>query len=189
MPLPKPVKRECLHTRSIQCYGYQRDDGLWEVEAHMTDIKSYDFPNQFRGQIKAGEPLHDMWLRVTFDSQMCIVEVEAKTDAAPFGVCAEINRAFRKLEGLIIAPGWKRQTRTLLGGVKGCTHLLELLGPVATVAFQTFYGARSKAIREDRVAVPENNQSVFLLNSCHAYAENSEVVKLLYPAFYKKRQC
>lgn len=186
MPLSKPTLRKLLHTRQIQCCGYQRDDGLWEVEAHMADTKTYGFPNLYRGEVQAGEPVHDMWLRVVFDDRMRIVEVEAKTDAGPFRICPEINVAFKALEGLVMGPGWKQLVRARVGGVKGCTHLVELLDPLATTAFQTFYGAKSKAIREGKFATSEKEQRPFLLNSCHAYAEDGEVVKELYPKFHKK---
>ena len=39
--------------------------------------------------------------------------------------------------GLRIAPGWVRQIKSRVGGVKGCTHLRELMSVLATVAFQT----------------------------------------------------
>ncbi|MEJ0072427.1 MAG: DUF2889 domain-containing protein [Pseudomonadota bacterium] len=32
----------------------------------------------------------------------------------------------------------------LLGGVAGCTHLVDLLGPIGTIAFQTIKSARAK---------------------------------------------
>ncbi|MCH8002127.1 MAG: DUF2889 domain-containing protein, partial [Proteobacteria bacterium] len=67
MPLPPPVERDHLHTRTMEFRGYRRADGLWDIDARLTDVKTYDFPNEFRGVIEADEPLHDMWLRVTID--------------------------------------------------------------------------------------------------------------------------
>ena len=55
MPLPEAEAREPLHTRSISYQGYRREDGLWDIEAHMTDVKSYSFQNHFRGTIEVGE--------------------------------------------------------------------------------------------------------------------------------------
>src|SRR5574340_319824 len=57
MPLSKPANRELLHQRDITVRGYQRPDGLLDIEAHLTDTKSYSFPNEDRGEIPAGEPL------------------------------------------------------------------------------------------------------------------------------------
>src|SRR5512143_596133 len=69
MPLSRPPRsRKLLHTRTVQCYGYQREDGLWDIEGHMTDVKTYSFTNKDRGgEIRAGEPLHAMSIRLTLD--------------------------------------------------------------------------------------------------------------------------
>src|SRR3970282_2145791 len=40
MPLPNPAPRRLMHTRAIECTGYERDDGLWDIEAHLTDTKT-----------------------------------------------------------------------------------------------------------------------------------------------------
>ena len=57
MPLPDPTsERTLLHTRTITCEGYARDDGLWDIDGWMTDVKTYDAPNQDRNGIPAGEP-------------------------------------------------------------------------------------------------------------------------------------
>ena len=36
------MPRRLLHTRSIELQGFVRDDGLFELEARLTDRKSYD---------------------------------------------------------------------------------------------------------------------------------------------------
>ena len=65
MPLSKPSKRKLLHTRKVTCEGYLRDDGLMDIEGHLVDTKSYDFPNNDRGgHIPAGEPLHGISARI-----------------------------------------------------------------------------------------------------------------------------
>ncbi|MFQ5955759.1 MAG: DUF2889 domain-containing protein, partial [Kiloniellales bacterium] len=79
MPLSPAAAREPMHTRQIECRGYRRQDGLWDIEGHLTDEKSYAFHNQWRGEIASGEPVHDMWLRLTVDDDLLIHEAEATT--------------------------------------------------------------------------------------------------------------
>ena len=76
-----------MHTRRIECVGYHREDGLWDIEGHLTDTKPYRFPNENRGHILAGEPVHHMWLRLSMTDSFEIKEVEAVTDAAPYAIC------------------------------------------------------------------------------------------------------
>jgi hypothetical protein len=67
MALSTPVPREHLHTRSVSYKGYKRDDGLWDIEGHLTDTKTYPIDNSWRNKIDVGEPLHEMLIRVTVD--------------------------------------------------------------------------------------------------------------------------
>ena len=144
MPLSGPVAREPLPHRAIDCHGFRRADGLWDIEARLVDTKTYGFENRHRGEIEPGDAIHDMWLRLTVDDGFVIRRVEASTDASPFAVCPAITPAFAKLEGVTLGRGWSREVRQRLGGVKGCNHLVELLRRMATVAVKTIWSARKK---------------------------------------------
>lgn len=190
MPLSAPVDREPRHHRRIACDGYHRADGLWDIEAHLVDTKSFGLPNRDRegGRIDAGEPLHEMWLRVTVDDTLLIRAVEAVTDAGPFAVCPRITDNFRRLEGERIGPGWRRRVRDLVGGTEGCTHLRELLTPLATTAFQTIYGSGYAQTSNAGSAEREGGGSgvmKYLVGSCHALAPDSEVVRDFWPRYYR----
>ena len=174
MPLSPPPPREKLHTRTLVIEGYRRADGLFDIEARLTDTKSYGFASEDRGRIEAGEPLHGMLMRLTIDAEMRVVACEANTEFAPYAICPAITPNFAALAGLRIGPGWMRAVRERVGGVKGCTHLVELLGPMATVAFQTLIVLRQE-VPTDETRPPA------LLNTCHAYAADSPVVARRWP--------
>ena len=179
MPLPPPVERQHLHTRTFQFSGYRRDDGLWDIDGHMTDIKTYGFKNEFRGEIGPEEPLHDMWIRLTLDDDFLVHDIEAATEAAPYQVCPQITPNFKKVVGLRVGRGWRQKIRERVGGVEGCTHLFELLGAMATVAFQTIYPVRAKT-----ATARASTQKPVLIDSCHAFRADGEVVKKTWPDFY-----
>lgn len=180
MPLSPPAGREPIHCRQIECRGYRRADGLWDIEGHLVDTKSYAFMNRHRGEVTAGEPVHEMWLRLTVDDDLRVHAAEAATDAGPYRVCPDITPRFGELAGLTIGPGWRKAIRERLGGTKGCTHLVELLGPIATTAFQTIQPRRQW---RDAEAGAQHRPS--FLDSCHAYRSDGEVVREQYPAFYR----
>lgn len=177
MPLPEPVPRAPLHHRAIDCRGFRREDGLFDIEARLTDTKGYPVDNRWRGVLDPGTPIHDMWLRLTVDAKLTVVAVVAVTDAAPFPVCDAITPAFRKLEGVSIGPGWRREVARRLGGVQGCTHLVELLGPLATTAMQTILPVRRAEPRPDD-GPPRH------LDTCHALRRDGPVVREHYPDWY-----
>ena len=102
MPLSPPAPREHRHTRQIECRGYRREDGLWDIEGHLTDVKSYAFDNAFRGRVEAGVPVHDMWVRLTVDAALKVHAAEAETIAGPYRICPQAAPAVEQLAGLTI---------------------------------------------------------------------------------------
>lgn len=180
MPLSAPAPRKHLHTRTVACRGYQREDGLWDIEGHLVDTKTYGFHNRDRGEVPAGVPVHEMWLRLTIDERMLIHAVEAATDFAPYDMCPDITPRFEMLAGLRIGPGFHREVQKRVGGVHGCTHLVELLRPLATTAYQTLVPVRQREAA-DHEGAPKRPR---FLDSCHAHASDSPVVKSRWPAFY-----
>ena len=182
MPLSAPQPREPIHTRMIECRGFRREDGLWDIEGHLTDTKTYSFKNEHRGEVKPGEPIHQMWMRLTVDDTLVIRGVECATDHSPFAVCPAIIPNFQRLVGMNIAKGFINKVREQLGGVEGCTHLVEMIGPVATVAFQTIFPYRNR-MAEAKGQNPDASTSrkPRLLNTCHAFSETGEIAKRLWP--------
>jgi len=148
----------------------------------MVDTKTYTFPNEDRGgAIEPGEALHDLWIRLTVDNTFCIRDVEAQTDSSPFALCPAITERYRKLIGVRIGPGWSLKLRELFAGINGCTHMTELLGPVATTMFQTLYGKHYD--EEDRKA-PDHRSPPPVLNTCHALHTDGPVVQKRWPQAY-----
>ncbi len=186
MPLSKPVARTPLHTRAIKCDGYEREDGLWDIEARMEDIKHYDFENTFRGKVATGVPLHEMYLRLTLDDDLEVQDVEAQMDYVPFNGCTNIAVDYKKLIGVKVGLGWRRAIKKRLGGTLGCTHLTELLPIMATVAIQTMMPIimkrRKAAIEAEGGEV--NKSRPLMLDSCYSWASNSPNVKEFAPEYY-----
>ncbi|MDT4842782.1 hypothetical protein FQZ97_766960 [compost metagenome] len=169
--------RQLLHTREVVCSGYLRSDGLFDIEARLLDTKAERFELPFR-TFGAGEPLHQMRLRLTVDRTLVIRECEAVTEAAPTPWCHEINSAYAALVGLRIGPGFKKRALAVIGGVRGCTHLTELLGPLATTAFQ----AVGSVLMADAQKPGDISPRQWVVDGCHAYRADGEVARRLLAA-------
>lgn len=201
MPLSPAAERRHTHTRKVRLEGYEREDGLFDIEGHLTDTKTYSFPNKDRGEIKAGEPIHGMGLRLTIDDTLVVRAVEAYMDHTPFNICPSIVSAFQTLEGMQIGPGWNKKVRHKLGGIQGCTHLVELLSPMATAAFQTLYPVLNKRKEEakadnapvsDKAPISDKESRAIdkpsVMDGCHAMNRSGALVKERWPEYYVAEQ-
>jgi hypothetical protein len=185
MPLSPPTSRRALkHTRAIQIEAYARDDGLWDLDAHITDIKTRDI-KLASGIRPAGTPVHDLQLRITIDTQFNIVAAEAASDSVPYpGHCDTIGPDYGMLVGLNLFKGFRDGVKKRLSGINGCTHITELAMVLPTAAVQAFAGdvldTRDGADAEDQTHKP------FQLDRCHALRSDGEAVAKFYPRWAVK---
>ena len=185
MPLPAPQARTHLHTRATVYRGYRRDDGLWDIEAELSDTKTYSFELQGRPALTPGEPIHGMAIRATLDDSMTIREIVTVMDDTPYGECQQGTDPMQKMVGVAMGPGWRMAIERALGGTRGCTHLRELLFNMATAAYQTIPGYRSH-LRKQAGSNEDHGAATtapYHLGKCIAWDFNGAVVQRNYPQF------
>ncbi|NLD67239.1 MAG: DUF2889 domain-containing protein [Limnobacter sp.] len=183
MSLPAPSARRHLHTRRVHCEGFLRDDGLWDIEGRIVDTKTYTYTEPFRGVREPGSEVHDMAVRLTIDDAMVVHAIAVDMPSVPYPTCPGAKPNFQGLVGACIARGWRRSVNEAVGGTQGCTHVRELLFPMATVAFQTVNGwAEDGPDGVCKSTLSENERPIFI-DGCHSWAADGEVVATLYPRF------
>ena len=184
MALPTAASdRQLKHRRSIAVQIYARGDGLWEVDAHITDVR----PRETRmatGVLPAGEPIHDMLLRLVVDERFNVVEAGAQTSAMPYpGECNSYGDIYGRLVGLNLMKGFRHAVRERLGGVQGCTHITELTQVLPTAVVQAFAGE----VLDTRGEGADSAQP-FQIDRCHALRADGLAVKTYYPRWYRAPQ-
>ena len=187
MNQPLPSGRILIHERQVICRGYRRDDGLWDIEGHLVDVKTYDFPKTDGEVLKAGQPVHEMTVRVTIDNHFRIHEIDVAMQHQPNALCNAILPNFAQLVGLTLGPGFRQEVRKRVGGVKGCTHIVEMLGPIATAAFQTI-----APILDHYDYKPPGGDGPpgkpLIIDSCHVLASDGPLVAGKWPEFATKKR-
>ncbi|TDF83936.1 DUF2889 domain-containing protein [Pseudomonas sp. H9] len=171
------TKRRLLHTRQVVCTGFEREDGLFDIEGRLLDTKGVatDFPY---GTIPAEGVLHYMRIIMTLDQDMIIRQFKAISEQAPTPACSQIDRAYGALVGLRIGPGFKKHVAERVGGVKGCTHLTEMLGPMATTAIQTLAPVIQQRLRQRAASDPDFQMPRhWVIGTCHAYHPEGDAAR------------
>ncbi|MBM3346318.1 MAG: DUF2889 domain-containing protein [Betaproteobacteria bacterium] len=175
MPLPEPAPRKLSHTRTLSLQGYERADGLWDIEGHIVDVKPHHF--SLHGCVReAGEPIHEMRVRVTIDREMSIHAAAASSEAIPYrGHCDSTLPDYGKLVGLNLGRGFRRAVLERMGGVKGCTHITEMLTQLPSAAFQ---------LLSAQPHLYDAAKANFAVGRCVGLRAGGEMVKLHYPEWY-----
>ena len=165
LSVPK-LSRALRHTRRIEAQAFEREDGLWDIDTRITDTKTR-VADLASGARPPGSPIHDLWLRITIDTSLTIVDAEAASYAV---FCLKysntIGAAYKNLIGLNLMRGFRRELRERLAGIEGCTHLTELAGILPTAAIQAFAG--DVLPTRDGQVDDQSGHPPFQLDRCHA---------------------
>ena len=185
MSLSPPAARRPMHARHIQCDGYLRDDGLWDIEARLVDRKPFAYTEFARGPRQPGQPVHDMQIRLTVSHELLVQAVEVAMPSVPYDTCVNARPQFQGLVGKRIDKSWRASVRDAVGAERGCTHARELLFPMATTAFQTLYGWREGgADRSPPAPDPAAAQTrPSFVGGCIGWATDGPVVARFFPQF------
>jgi hypothetical protein len=187
MPLPPPdTAREPLHTRTLRVNAFERDDGQWDLEAELIDVKAYDFPRKNGSVHRAGEPVHHILLRVTVSEDYTITAAVAAYEAAPFNQhCSSISTAYQGLVGMNLMKNFRQAVKLRFFRTAGCTHLTELSYVLPTVAIQARANRRRREEKDISVQGSDSGKRPFQLEGCHALRLDGEPVREFYPQWYK----
>jgi len=182
MPLSRATSRREIHQRVIDMKAYARDDGLFDVEAHLVDVKPFTHKRfSCNEPTPAGQPIHDLWVRITLDGDYVVQKIEAAADVTPFAICKEAEATLSVLVGERLARGWSSVVKERLRGSASCNHLMEVLIPLATTAIQGIVSLNSQGNghKLNAKGVPVK------IDSCYAYGRQREAVKRLWPQHYQ----
>ena len=123
--------RRLMHTRTVECNGYLRDDGLWEVEARLVDTKPFtQAGDHYREELKPGDPVHDIRLRLAVDDTHDdprsggdhAGDALSHLHRGPTGACSGWSaRTSRK--------GWREVVRRKIGRARGLHASVGTAGP------------------------------------------------------------
>jgi len=182
MPLSIPsAKRRLMHRRAIDVQVFARDDGLYEVEAALTDTKTTDV-SLAGGTRKAGEPIHGMRLHLAIDQHLTIQAASSKTEWMPYpGSCDQHGDAYARLIGLNLMQGFRHGVKARLAHTQGCTHLTELCQVLPTAVIQAFAG-----VVIDTQEGSAEGAAPFQIDRCHALRSDGDTVRTYYPRWYRK---
>ena len=177
MPLPPAQPRRLLHTRQAHYEGFERDDGLFDIEASLLDTKTFAFVVPGERTWEPGDAVHRMFIRLTVDLQLTVRDIEVAMDDRPHPECMGAQAPMRRVIGCSLRRGWRQAIEERLGKLQGCAHLRELLFNMGTAAFQTM--ARKLNEGQQQAGLPPA-----AMGGCLAWDPRGAMVARIYPQFH-----
>ncbi len=124
-----------IHTRQIQFATYKCSDDTFIVEGVLKDDRLAD---SF-GPVGLRSPgtIHHMIIRMMVKGlDLHIEDIEVEMPTLPNEYCIETIKCLEPIKGMQIVSGFTSKVKNLVGGAKGCVHLVALLTAMAPAAFQ-----------------------------------------------------
>ncbi len=147
-------KKQKIHTRRIDITTYEGGSGSIIVEGVLTDER---LAATYRptGEIRPPGTVHHMIIRMEVRSPKLVIEdVDVEMPTIPRQECLETLDALVPLKGLPIVSGFTNRVKDLVGGTKGCAHLVALITSMAPAAVQGAWAAMSAKRRDPATILP-----------------------------------
>lgn len=167
--------RKWAHTRQIEINTFDLGDHRILIEGKLRDTRDHHSPSEGAGK----EPflVHHLIARLWVQGpDLTITAVEAEMPTIPRKICPEALPVVQKLVGLRVISGFTQKVKDLIGDVKGCSHLTNLiltLGPVAVQGYFAAYGKKEGGRFLDNPAVSR------VIDSCHVWRKDGPYVRSL----------
>lgn len=135
---------EKIHTRRIEVASYDCGrDGII-VEGSLKDDRLQPIHRPDGKQVAPGR-VHHMIIRMQVRGpNLTIEDIDVEMPTVPYKECLETLTSLEPVKGLQIASGFTNEVKDLVGGVKGCAHLMALLVSMASAAVQGAWAAVSR---------------------------------------------
>lgn len=177
------MAEEKAHERTITIATYPAGPERVIVEGSLVDRRLNDY-YLMTGEKRPAGVIHHMLVRLLVETMgFSIEDVEVDLVAVPREECAEVRHTLDCIKGEKIARGFSGRMKTLLGGVKSCTHLMTLLIAMGPAALQGIFSSRARKPTDMTAMIADPSRVSFflktLLNTCRVWREDGPAMKRL----------
>ena len=149
----KTLKQK-IHTRRIEIATYEGGTDAIVVQGVLTDER---LATSYRptGETLPPGTVHHMIIRMKIRGPKLVIEdIEVEMPTVPMQECRETLDALTPLKGLPIVSGFTNRVKDLVGGAKGCAHLVALITAMAPAAVQGAWAAMTSKPRDPATFLP-----------------------------------
>ncbi len=174
------LTKDKAYSRDIKVSAYPVDENRIAVVGELIDDRKKDF-KLITGEWRGAGKIHHMIIRLLINTnEMTIDDVELEILTVPREECHVVKIILDKLIGLKITHGFSDKVRHLLGGIKGCTHQINLLIAMGPAIMQGLWSVKaqesSKLTNRDELNRKKTMVNV-ISNTCYVWREDGPSLK------------
>ena len=154
------TKDQKIHTRRIDIATYEGGSDSILVEGVLTDER---LTNSYRSSGETLPPgtVHHMIIRMEVRGPKLVIEdIAVEMPTVPMQECLETLESLTPLKGLPIVSGFTNKVKDLVGGVKGCAHLVALITAMAPAAVQGAWAMMTSKPRDPATFLPDAKERI-----------------------------
>ena len=138
------TRQKKIHTRRIDMATYEHGNQSIIVEGTLHDERLMDSFLPIGQKVPPGT-IHHMVIRLQVGPPgLVIQDIDVEMPTAPRNECQGARDSLQPLIGMPIVAGFTARVKELVGGAKGCAHLVALLSTMAPAAVQGAWAAMSR---------------------------------------------
>ena len=164
-----------IHTRRIDIATYEGGPDSIVVEGVLKDER---LANSYRPSGEALPPgtVHHMIIRMEVRGPKLVIEdIEVEMPTVPMSECRETLDSLLPIKGLPIVSGFTNRVKDLVGGAKGCAHLVALITAMASAAVQGAWAAMTSKPRDPATFLPGAVERI--KDTCRVWRSDGPLVK------------
>lgn len=170
-----------LHNRTISITTYAYDTDAIALEGRLTDNR-YVNTYGLLGDPRPAGTVHDMIVQMIVRGPKLTIEaVETQMPTVPNPDCPAVIDSLESLKGQRITAGFTAKVQKLVGGARGCAHLLALCRAMASAAIQGAYSLAAQQPPGKRKITMDSLKHV--IDTCHLWRSDGPMVQSIKKKF------
>jgi hypothetical protein len=170
-------KGKKYHTRIVEVNTYEYDERRLAVEGCLTDYRLQEF-YLATGEKRPPGILHQMVIHLLVNkTTLKIEDLHVEKPVVPHGECLETINSMDTVKGLKITSGFTSRVKMLVGGGKGCQHLVALLTSMGSSTIQGYAAYRLQK-SSGFISFISDMLNV-LANACWAWREEGPLLNFI----------
>jgi len=169
------TKKQKIHTRRIEIATYEGGADSIIVEGVLVDER---LVNSFRPTGESYPPgtVYYMIIRMEVRGPKLVIDdIEVEMPTVPMPECRETLDSLLPIKGLPIVSGFTNRVKDLVGGAKGCAHLMALITAMASAAVQGAWAAMTSKPRDPASFLPGAVERI--KDTCRVWRSDGPMMK------------